>query len=92
MKTKYKIYAHKLYSAKDISRRIGIEEKKIIALLEEKKIIGRKMGNFWLIRGSEILKINKLLKEKKSGQNSIDRGRSKRLEIKKEKDSGKNTV
>lgn len=64
MKTKYKIYAHKLYSAKDISRRIGIEEKKIIALLEEKKIIGRKMGNFWLIRGSEILKINKLLKER----------------------------
>ena len=64
---RYKIYTHKLYSAKDVSRRIGIEEKKIIALLEEKKTLGRKMGNFWLIRGSEILKIKKLLKDKKSG-------------------------
>jgi len=62
---KYKIYAHKLYSAKDVERRTGIEEEKIIALLEEKKTIGRKLGNFWLIRGSEILKIRELLKDKK---------------------------
>ena len=104
---KYRIYAHKLYSTKDVSRRIEIEEKKIIDLLEKRrtasiadiskfhlspKPLGRKMGNFWFIRGSEILGIKKLLKEKKSGQNSIDRGRSKRLGIKKEKDSGKNTI
>jgi len=58
---KYKIYSHKLYSPKDVSRRTGIEEKKIIALLEEKKTFGRKMGNFWLVQGSEIIEINKLL-------------------------------
>jgi len=62
---KYSIWSHKLYSAKDVERRIGIEEKKIIDLLEEKKTIGRKMGNFWFIRGREILEINRLLKEKK---------------------------
>jgi hypothetical protein len=62
---KYKIYFQKLYSAKDVERRIGIEEKKIIDLLEEKKTFGRKMGNFWLIRGREILEINRLLKERK---------------------------
>jgi len=74
---KYKIYAHKLYSAKDVERRMGVEEKKIIDLLEKRrtasiadiskfhlspKPFGRKMGNFWFIRGSEILKIQKLLK------------------------------
>lgn len=59
---KYEIYAHKLYSAKDVSRRIGIEEKKIIDLLEEKKTFGRKLGNFWLVRGSDIVEIKKLLK------------------------------
>jgi len=62
---KYKIYAHKLYSAKDVEKRTGIEEEKIIALLEEKKTIGRKMGNFWFIRGREILEINKRLKDRK---------------------------
>lgn len=59
---KYKIYSHKLYSPRDIERRTGIKEEKIIALLEKKKTIGRKLGNFWFIRGSEILEIKKLLK------------------------------
>ena len=62
---KYRIHPFKLYSPKDISRRIDIKEKKIIDLLEEKKTIGKKLGNFWLVRGSEILEINKLLKDKK---------------------------
>ncbi|MBA7548815.1 hypothetical protein ES705_41283 [subsurface metagenome] len=61
---KYKISSHKLYIPRDISQRIGIEEKKIIDLLEEKKNIGRKMGACWFIRGSEILEIKKLLKDK----------------------------
>lgn len=61
---KYKIYAHKLYLPRDIAKRIGVEEKKIIALLEERKTIGRKMGVAWFIRGNEILKIKKLLKAK----------------------------
>ena len=67
---KYKIYAHKLYIARDVAKRIGgIEEKKIIDLLEEKKTIGRKMGPCWFIRGSEIIKIKELLKgEKKDAQ------------------------
>ena len=65
---KYRIYAHKLYLPRDVGRRIGVEEKKIIDLLEEKKIIGRKLGNFWLIRGSKILEINKILKEKKNAK------------------------
>jgi len=80
---KYKIYSHKLYSAKDISRRIGIEEKKIIELLEEKKTIGRKLSNFWLIRGSEILEINKLLKEKNvtiSNYDNVQKEKEKKTE------------
>ena len=84
MKIKYKIYSHKLYTPKDVSRRTGIDVKKIIALLEKNKTFGRKMGNFWFIRGSEILEINKILRRNKVGQNSIDRGKLKRLEIKKE--------
>ena len=83
MKIKYKIYSHKLYSAKDVEKRTGIEKEKIIDLLEKNKTFGRKMGNFWFIRGSEILKINKILKRRvKVGQDSIDRSRSKRLEKK----------
>ena len=62
---KYKIYAHKLYLPRDVAKRIGIEEKKIIDLLEKEKTIGRKMGVCWFIRGSEILKVKKLLKGKK---------------------------
>ena len=54
---KYKIYSHKLYLPRDIARRTGIEVKKIIDLLEEKKTIGRKMGVCWFIRGNEILEI-----------------------------------
>jgi len=65
---KYKIYAHKLYSAKDVERRIGIEKEKIIDLLEKNKTFGRKMGNFWFIRGREISEINKLLRRKKSNE------------------------
>lgn len=81
-----KIYAHKLYSAKDVERKTGIEVKKIIDLLEKNKTFGRKMGNFWLIRGSEILEINKIFrkrKKSKNGQDSINRRRSKRLAKKK---------
>ena len=63
---KYKIYSYKLYLPRDVAKRIGIEEKKIIDLLEEKKTLGRKMGACWFIRGSEILKVKKLLgKDKK---------------------------
>jgi len=83
MKAKYKIYSHKLYSPKDISKRIGVEVKKIIALLEKRrtasitdisrfhfspKSLGRKMGNFWFIRGSEVLEINKIFKERKRNE------------------------
>ena len=59
---KYKIYSHKLYSAKDVERRIGIGKEKVIDLLEKNKTFGRKMGNFWFIRGREVLEIKKLLK------------------------------
>lgn len=72
---KYKIYAHKLYLPRDVARRINIEEKKIIALLEEKKTIGRKMGVCWFIRGSEILEINKLLKGVKKDDQIETRGK-----------------
>jgi len=65
---KYKIYDHKLYSPKDMAKRTGIEEEKIISLLEEKKTIGKKMGNFWFIRGREILEINKRIKERKRNE------------------------
>ena len=64
MKIKYKIYSHKLYSPKDVSGRTGISVKKIIALLEKNKTFGKKMGNFWFIRGSEVLEINKILKRR----------------------------
>ena len=65
---KYKIYTHKLYLPRDIARRIGTEEEKIIALLEKEKTIGRKMGACWFIRGSEILGINKIFKERKRNE------------------------
>lgn len=68
---KYKIYSHKLYIPRDIAKRIGIEEKKIIAFLEEKKTIGRKMGVAWFVRGNEILKIKKLLKAKDEKKKQI---------------------
>jgi len=67
---KYKIYAHKLYSPKDIERRMGIKEEKIIALLERERtkgILGRKILGFWYIRGKQVIEIQKLLKDKKSG-------------------------
>jgi len=92
MKIKYRIYAHKLYSPRDVSRRIGIDVKKIIDLLEKNKTFGSKMGNFWFIRGSEILEINKILRRNKVGQNSIDRGKLKRLEKEERKDSGEKII
>ena len=64
------IYAHKLYSPKDIERRMGIKEEKIIALLEKERtkgILGRKILGFWFIRGKQVIEIQKLLKDKKSG-------------------------
>ena len=63
---KYKIHLLKLYSPRDVERRIGIEREKIIAFLEKKKTIGRKMGNFWFIRGKEILGIRESLKGNKN--------------------------
>ena len=62
---KYKIYSHKLYLPRDVSKRIGVEKEKIIALLEKEKTIGRKMGACWFIRGKEILEIKKLFKVSK---------------------------
>ena len=63
---KYRIHLLKLYSPRDVERRIGIEREKIIAFLEKKKTIGRKMGNFWFIRGEEILGIRDSLKGNKN--------------------------
>jgi len=77
---KYKIYSHKLYSPKDIERRMGIKEEETIDFLEKRRTIsaadiskfhlspkplGFKMGNFWFIRGREVLEIRKLLKGEK---------------------------
>ena len=87
-----KLHLYKIYTIRDVAIFILKKEEEIIALLEKKKTIGRKIMGFWYVRGKEVIEIQKLLKEKKSGQNSIDRGRSKRLETKKEKDSGKSII
>lgn len=53
-----------MYSLRDVEKRTGIKEDKIKSLLEEKKNIGRKIGNYWFVRGREIREINRLLKDK----------------------------
>ena len=63
---KYRIHPFRLYSPRDVERRIGIEREKIIAFLDKKKTIGRKMGNFWFIRGKEIVEIRKALEGNKN--------------------------
>jgi hypothetical protein len=57
-----KLHLYKIYTPWDVSKFILREEKDIITLLEEKKTIGKKMRGFWYIRGSDIIKIQKLLK------------------------------
>lgn len=60
------IYVHKLYSPKDMERRMGIKEEKVIALLEKERtkgILGRKILGFWYIRGKQVIEIQKLLKD-----------------------------
>jgi len=58
------LHLYKLYTPSDVSKIIQRKEEDIITLLEENKAEGRKFGNFWYIRGSEVIKIQKLLKEK----------------------------
>ena len=58
------LHFHKLYTPSDVSKIIQRKEEDIITLLEENKAEGRKFGNFWYIRGREVIKIQKLLKEK----------------------------
>jgi len=58
------LHFHKLYTPSDVSKIIQRKEEDIITLLEENKAEGRKFGNFWYIRGSEVVQIQKLLKEK----------------------------
>ena len=58
------LHLSKIYTPSDVSKIIQRKEEDIITLLEENKAEGRKFGNFWYIRGSEVIKIQKLLKEK----------------------------
>lgn len=62
---KYRIHPFKLYSPRDVERRIGVERERIIAFLDKKKTLGRRMGKFWFIRGSEIIQIRKALEGNK---------------------------
>lgn len=63
---KYRIHPFKLYSARDVERRIGVERETIISFLNKKKTMGRRLGKFWFIRGDEMPKIRELLKGNKN--------------------------
>ena len=61
------LHFHKLYTPSDISKIIQRKEEDILNLLEERRakgILGRKICGFWYIRGSDVIQIQKLLKEK----------------------------
>ena len=60
------LHLYKIYTPRDVAKFILREEDKIIDLLEKKKTIGRKIMGYWYVRGSEVIKIQKLMKEKKS--------------------------
>ena len=63
------LYLYKLYTPRDIAEILLRKEEEIIALLEKKKTIGRKIMGFWYVRGKQIIEIQKLLKgEKKDAQ------------------------
>ena len=60
-----KLYLHKLYMPRDISKILQRKEEEIIALLERERtkgILGRKMLGFWYVRGKQVIEIQKLLK------------------------------
>ena len=65
--TMKKLYTYKLYTPQDIAEILLRKEEEIIALLEKKKTIGRKILGFWYVRGKQVIEIQKLLKGKKSG-------------------------
>ena len=63
-----KLHLYKIYTPRDVSKFILREEKDIIALLEKERKsgkLGRKIMGFWYVRGSDVIKIQKLLKDKK---------------------------
>ena len=61
-----KLHLYKIYTPRDVSIFILRKEKDIIALLEKEKTIGIKMMSYWYVRGSDVIKIQKLLKGNKN--------------------------
>ena len=60
-----KLHLYKIYTPQDVAIFISRKEEDIVALLEEKKTIGKKMMGFWYIRGKEVIEIQKLMKGKR---------------------------
>ena len=72
------LHLYKIYTPRDIVIFILKKEEDIIALLEKNRksgLLGRKIFGFWYIRGSDIIKIQKLMKEK-HGKDSSVQGKS----------------
>jgi len=84
-----KLHLYKIYTPGDIAKILSRKEEEIIALLEEKKIIGRKMFNFWYVRGKEILEIQKLLKGDRKNVGATHNGLAQKEEKETEKRSKK---
>jgi hypothetical protein len=63
-----KLNLYKMYTPQDIAKILLKKEEEIVALLEERRkdsLLGRKIFGFWYLRGVDVIKIQKLLKEKK---------------------------
>ena len=79
-----RLHLYKIYTPRDIAKILLRKEEEIIALLEEKKTIGRKMFNFWYVRGKEILEIQKLLKGTEKNVGTTHNGLAQKKEKEKE--------
>lgn len=74
LKESEEIIYYKLYSLKDVGKKIGIEENEIRSFLEKKKTIGRKLGDFWLIKGKDVPEVKRLLIKRRQGRNRTKSG------------------
>jgi len=79
------LHFHKLYTPSDVSKIIQRKEEDIVKILEEGRAEGKNFRGFWYIRGREVIKIQKLLKEKVKNVRILNDGIQKEKEKKTEK-------
>ena len=77
------LHLYKIYTPSDVSKIIQRKEEDIVKILEEHKAEGKNFRGFWYIRGKEVIKIQKLLKEKNVSTISHDLQKEKEKKTKK---------